>query len=141
MRPFDGVRVVEFGQFIAAPWCAQLLAQGGARVVKVESLDGDPVRQLAPLAPGESSRFLSRNRGKRTLPLLPQKLSPAQSARLAEILDVLHHQLSRATENIHATEDGTQVTLGFADWQRIQAVEMLLARYVRAIADPDTLES
>ena len=49
MRPFDGIRVVEFGQFIAAPWCAQLLAEGGARVVKVESLEGDPVRMLAPL--------------------------------------------------------------------------------------------
>lgn len=69
MRPFDGVQVVEFGQFIAAPWCAQVLAEGGAHVVKVESLDGDPVRHLAPLAPGETRHFVSRNRGKRTLPL------------------------------------------------------------------------
>lgn len=69
MRPFDGIRVVEFGQFIAAPWCAQVLAEGGAHVIKVESLDGDPVRHLAPLAPGETRHFVSRNRGKRTLPL------------------------------------------------------------------------
>lgn len=67
--PFDGIRVVEFGQFIAAPWCAQVLAEGGARVVKVEPLEGDPVRHLAPLAPGETRHFISRNRGKRTLPL------------------------------------------------------------------------
>jgi crotonobetainyl-CoA:carnitine CoA-transferase CaiB-like acyl-CoA transferase len=90
MRPFDGVRVVEFGQFIAAPWCAQLQAQGGARVVKVESLDGDPVRQLAPLAPGESRHFLSRNRGKRTLPLdLRHPGAAAVIARLLERADVV----------------------------------------------------
>jgi crotonobetainyl-CoA:carnitine CoA-transferase CaiB-like acyl-CoA transferase len=68
-RPFAGIEVVEFGQFIAVPWCAQLLAEGGARVIKIEALEGDPVRQLAPLAPGETRHFISRNRGKRTLPL------------------------------------------------------------------------
>ena len=68
-RPFAGIEVVEFGQFIAVPFCAQLLAEGGARVTKIESLEGDPVRHLAPLAPGETRHFISRNRGKRTLPL------------------------------------------------------------------------
>src|ERR1041384_5087683 len=68
-RPFAGIEVVEFGQFIAVPFCAQLLAEGGARVIKVESLDGDPVRLLAQLAPGETRHFISRNRGKHSLPL------------------------------------------------------------------------
>ena len=68
-QPFAGLEVVEFGQFIAVPFCAQLLADGGAHVVKVESLTGDPVRALAPLAPGESRHFISRNRGKHSLPL------------------------------------------------------------------------
>ena len=68
-RPFAGAQVVEFGQFIAVPFCAQVLAEGGAHVIKVESLEGDPVRQLAPLAPGETRHFLSRNRGKHSLPL------------------------------------------------------------------------
>ena len=68
-RPFAGIEVVEFGQFIAVPFCAQLLSEGGARVIKIESVDGDPVRQLAPLAPGETRHFLSRNRGKHSLPL------------------------------------------------------------------------
>jgi hypothetical protein len=75
--------------------------------------------------------------GTQPLPPLPQKLTPAQVARLAEILDFLHRGLSAATENINANEDGTQITLGFADWQKIQMVQMLLARYVRAMADPD----
>ena len=68
-RPFAGVEVVEFGQFIAVPFCAQLLADGGAHVIKIEALEGDPVRQLAPLAPGETRHFISRNRGKHSLPL------------------------------------------------------------------------
>src|SRR5213593_31510 len=68
-RPFTGIEVVEFGQFIAVPFCAQVLSEGGAHVVKVESLEGDPVRQLAPLAPGETRHFISRNRGKHSLPL------------------------------------------------------------------------
>src|SRR6058998_467386 len=68
-RPFAGIEVVEFGQFIAVPFCAQVLSEGGAHVIKIESVEGDPVRQLAPLAPGETRHFLSRNRGKHSLPL------------------------------------------------------------------------
>lgn len=75
--------------------------------------------------------------GHRALPALPQKMSPSQAARFAEILDYLHHGLITATEAIQAKEDGTEVTLGYVDWQRIQAVQMVLARYVRAISEPD----
>jgi hypothetical protein len=78
--------------------------------------------------------------GGRALPPLPQKLTPSQAARLAEILDFMHRCLSRATENIRANEEGTQVTLTFADWQRVLAVQMLLARYLRAVAEPDAME-
>jgi pSer/pThr/pTyr-binding forkhead associated (FHA) protein len=77
--------------------------------------------------------------GQRALPPLPQKLSPAQAARIAEILDFLHRGLTRATENIQASEDGTQVTLSFPEWQKVLAVQMLLARYLRAVAEPDAL--
>ena len=68
-QPFAGIRVVEFGQFIAVPFCAQLLAEGGAEVVKVESLAGDPTRLMRQIAPLETRTFVSRNRGKRALPL------------------------------------------------------------------------
>jgi pSer/pThr/pTyr-binding forkhead associated (FHA) protein len=77
--------------------------------------------------------------GGRALPPLPQKLSPSQAARLAEMLDFLHRHLTAATENIRANEDGSQVTLTFNDWQRVLGVQMLLARYVRAVAEPDAL--
>jgi hypothetical protein len=76
----------------------------------------------------------------RPLPPLPEKLSPSQAARLAELLDFLHRQISQATENIHANDEASVVTLSFADWQRVQAVQMLLARYARGVSDPDSLE-
>ncbi len=78
--------------------------------------------------------------GKSRLPPLPQKLSPSQAARLAEILDFLHHHLTQATENIQANEEGTQVTLTYSDWQGVLAVQNLLARYLRAVAEPESIE-
>ena len=89
-RPFAGVEVVEFGQFIAVPFCAQLLADGGAHVLKIEALEGDPVRQLAPLAPGETRHFISRNRGKHSLPLdLRHPRAPEVIDRLLARADVV----------------------------------------------------
>jgi pSer/pThr/pTyr-binding forkhead associated (FHA) protein len=72
------------------------------------------------------------------IPPLPQKLSGSQAARLSEIFDFLHRGLTNAVENIEANEDGTEVRIGFTEWQTIQAVQMLLARYSRNIAEPDT---
>ena len=68
-QPFAGIRVVEFGQFVSVPFCAQLLAEGGAEVIKVEALAGDPTRLLRQVSPLETRTFVSRNRGKRSLPL------------------------------------------------------------------------
>ena len=68
-QPFAGIRVVEFGQFVSVPFCAQLLAEGGAEVIKVEALAGDPTRLLMQVAPLTTRTFVSRNRGKRSLPL------------------------------------------------------------------------
>lgn len=71
------------------------------------------------------------------IPPLPQKLTPAQAARLAEIFDYMHRGLTSAVENIDANEDGTEIRLGFAEWQTIQAVQMLLARYGRNVSEPE----
>jgi len=71
------------------------------------------------------------------IPPLPNKLTPAQAARLAEIFDYLHRGLTTAAENIDANEEGTEIKLGFAEWQTVQAVQMLLARYGRSVAEPE----
>ncbi|MDH3249926.1 MAG: CoA transferase [Acidimicrobiia bacterium] len=65
--PLEGVRVVEFGNLIAAPFCAMLLADLGADVVKVEPPSGDLGRAFGPYVNGESAFFLSANRGKRSV--------------------------------------------------------------------------
>ncbi|MFN4260829.1 MAG: FHA domain-containing protein [Gemmataceae bacterium] len=77
--------------------------------------------------------------GQQPLPPLPNKLTPSQAARLAEILDFLHQGITSATEHIRTNEESALIILSFADWQQILAVQMLLARYLRGIADPDTM--
>jgi pSer/pThr/pTyr-binding forkhead associated (FHA) protein len=78
--------------------------------------------------------------GSRPLPPLPQKMTPSQAARLSELLEFLHRTLLNATENIRCNDDATQVTLSYTDWQRVLGVEMLLARYIRAVAEPDAID-
>src|SRR5205814_9935566 len=51
------------------------------------------------------------------LPPLPQKMTPAQAARMAEIFDFLHRGLTIAAENVRANEDGSVVHLNYTDWQ------------------------
>src|SRR5260370_16787976 len=65
-----GVRVLEVGNFMAAPFCTLQLADLGADVVKVENPEGgDQVRTTAPFLEGEASSFIRLNRNKRSLAL------------------------------------------------------------------------
>ncbi|HVC10021.1 MAG TPA: CoA transferase [Burkholderiales bacterium] len=52
--PLAGYRVLELGSTAAGPFCARLLADFGAQVVKIESPDGDPIRQLGETVDGKS---------------------------------------------------------------------------------------
>ena len=52
LRPLEGVRVVEFCQVAAGPFCGMLLADFGAEVVKVEPPEGDAMRQWPPITDG-----------------------------------------------------------------------------------------
>lgn len=65
--PFDGIKVLELGRFIAVPYCGELLAEGGADVIKVEPLAGDQSRHNGPIIDGEARQFLNKNRGKRSI--------------------------------------------------------------------------
>jgi crotonobetainyl-CoA:carnitine CoA-transferase CaiB-like acyl-CoA transferase len=67
---FDDISVVELGQYIAAPYCAELLAHGGADVVSIEPVDGGPTRHNAALGPsGEGRHYVIKARGKRAIQL------------------------------------------------------------------------
>ncbi|MGE0748996.1 MAG: CaiB/BaiF CoA transferase family protein [Variibacter sp.] len=52
--PLKGYRVLELGSTAAGPFCARLLADFGAEVIKVEAAEGDPIRQLAATYKGKS---------------------------------------------------------------------------------------
>ena len=67
--PLAGVKVIEFCQVAAGPFCGMLLADYGADVVKVEPPEGDAMRQWPPVNGGYSENFASINRGKRSVAL------------------------------------------------------------------------
>ena len=69
MLPLSGVRVVEFCQVLAGPFCGALLADMGADVIKVESPEGDLMRAWPPMLDGYSQYFASVNRNKRSVAL------------------------------------------------------------------------
>ena len=63
----EGVLVVSLEQAVAAPYCGLLLADAGARVIKVERLEGDFARGYDAGADGESAIFAWLNRGKESV--------------------------------------------------------------------------
>ena len=65
--PLQGIRVLEFSQIVAAPFCGCILSDQGADVVKIEGPSGDPHRNAGAVVPGLGKRFQSLNRGKRSL--------------------------------------------------------------------------
>lgn len=66
---FAGLRVLDLSRVLAGPYCGQLLADFGADVIKVETLEGDENRRWEPMIEGQSANFLSVNRGKRAMTL------------------------------------------------------------------------
>jgi crotonobetainyl-CoA:carnitine CoA-transferase CaiB-like acyl-CoA transferase len=92
-----GILVVEFGNLIAAPYAAMLLADLGARVVKVEPPEGDLSRGFGPHQNGESAFFMAVNRGKESLALDTKDwLSKRVLDNLVRKADVLIHNLRHA---------------------------------------------
>lgn len=65
----NGLRVLEIGHFVAAPFCTRLLADLGADVIKIEPQGGDPVRQWGEVVDGRSLWWSMHGRNKRSLTL------------------------------------------------------------------------
>jgi len=95
--PFLGITLVELGQFVVAPFCGQLLADGGAGVINVEPPTGDSYRTAQQIAPMESRQFLIKNRGKESIAISFGHLGPAPVLRrLLEAAEVVLVNLSPA---------------------------------------------
>jgi crotonobetainyl-CoA:carnitine CoA-transferase CaiB-like acyl-CoA transferase len=67
--PLTGMRVLEIGHFVAAPFCTRLLADLGADVIKIEPPTGDPVRQWGKQVDGNSAWWSLHGRNKRSITL------------------------------------------------------------------------
>ncbi|MDP2728142.1 MAG: CoA transferase, partial [Dehalococcoidia bacterium] len=75
-RALSGTRVLEYGHHVSAPYCAKLLAELGAEVVKIEPPPGEEGRRIGPFAadrphPERSLLFLYFNTGKKGITLNP----------------------------------------------------------------------
>ena len=74
MSILTGIRVLDFGRYIAGPFCGALLADLGADVIRIEKVDGSEDRFTAPVtSDGQGSAFLTLNRNKRGFTLNPRK--------------------------------------------------------------------
>ncbi|HZS29111.1 MAG TPA: CoA transferase [Candidatus Angelobacter sp.] len=89
--PLAGIRVIDFGRFIAGPYCAMLLADFGADVIRVDRRQGSEDRFIAAITEnGEGGGFLSLNRNKRNLTLDTAKPESAEIIRrLVKSADVV----------------------------------------------------
>ena len=73
-QALKGIRVLDFGRYIAGPFCGALLADMGAEVIRIEKVDGSEDRYLAPISEGgEGGAFMQLARNKRGLTLNPMK--------------------------------------------------------------------
>ena len=85
--PLSGLKVLELTSVVLGPWAAQIIADMGADVIKIEAPFGDSNRQLgASKNPGMAALYLSNNRNKRSL-VLDLKQESARDALLAIVKD------------------------------------------------------
>jgi formyl-CoA transferase len=95
----DGVRVLDFGRYIAGPWCAALLGDFGAEVIRIERIGGGEDRFVLPLSEVDESgaMFLQVNRNKRGMTLDPASAKGREIVRrLVATADVVVANLPEA---------------------------------------------
>jgi crotonobetainyl-CoA:carnitine CoA-transferase CaiB-like acyl-CoA transferase len=118
MPPLDGLRVVDLTRVLAGPYCATLLGDMGADVIKVEEpREGDDARMWAPFVGSWSAYFLGVNRSKRSLAL--DLKSPEGAAQLRALV-------AQADVFIENFKPGSLDRLGFG----IDAVRTLNPRLI-----------
>jgi CoA:oxalate CoA-transferase len=116
--PLSGITIVDLSRILAGPYCTHMMAEMGARVIKVEApKTGDDARQYGPFKNGKSTYFASVNRGKESIVL------DLKAAGDKEIFERLLDKADAVVENFRP---GTMEKLGYG-W------ETLHPRYPRLI--------
>src|ERR1700722_15103016 len=101
--PLEGVRVLDFSIMLAGPYCARLLADVGAEVIKIEAREGDAMRLRSPLRYGHSTYFGQLNAGKRSLAL---------DLKNAEAIALVHRLVAKADILVENFRPGVMDRLG-----------------------------
>jgi CoA:oxalate CoA-transferase len=110
--PLAGITVVDLTRILAGPYCTLLLAELGARVIKVEPPGkGDDARAYGPFVAGKSTYFMSVNRGKESIAL------DLKEARDRAIFETLLEKADVVAENFRP---GTMEKLGYG-WETLHA--------------------
>jgi CoA:oxalate CoA-transferase len=116
--PLSGITIVDLSRILAGPYCTLLLAELGARVIKVEPpLQGDDARQYGPFRNGKSAYFVSVNRGKESIAL---------DLKSPDGREIFERLLDRADALVENFRPGTMEKLGYG-W------DSLHARYPRLV--------
>lgn len=116
--PFAGIRVVDFGRYIAGPYCAALLGDLGADVIRVEKREGREDRTFVPLAenedgtPREGAMFLQMNRNKRSLTCDPMNAAGREVVR----------RLVRSADVVVANLPAETLKAMGLDWDLVSAI-------------------
>ena len=93
-----GIRVLDFGRYIAGPYCAAMLADYGADVIRIEKREGSEDRFPSPVGGGVGALFLQMNRNKRAMTLDPASPQGREVvARMVRGADVVIANLPQAT--------------------------------------------
>jgi CoA:oxalate CoA-transferase len=110
--PLSGVTVVDLSRILAGPYCTLLMAEMGARVIKVEApKGGDDARAYGPFVKGKSTYFASVNRGKESIAL---DLKSEADRKTFEKL------LAKADVIVENFRPGTMEKLGYG-WEQLHA--------------------
>ena len=113
MPPLHGLRVIDLTRVLAGPYCAMLLGDMGAEVIKVEEpVHGDDTRAWAPFHHGVSTFFLGMNRSKKSVAL---------DLKTPEGADALRRLIRTADILIENFRPGSLKKLGF-DYETVRAV-------------------
>jgi CoA:oxalate CoA-transferase len=116
--PLSGITIIDLSRILAGPYCTLLLAELGARVIKVEPpLQGDDARHYGPFKNGKSAYFASVNRGKESIAL--DLKSPSGR-------DTFERLLDKSDALVENFRPGTMEKLGYG-W------ESLHPRYPRLV--------
>jgi CoA:oxalate CoA-transferase len=110
--PLSGVTVIDLSRILAGPYCTMLMAELGARVIKVETpKTGDDARHYGPFLKGKSAYFMSVNRGKESIAL---------NLKAPEDRAIFEKLLATADVIVENFRPGTMEKLGYG-WEQLHA--------------------